>query len=154
MLLIGIGNSGRSDDGLGWMMLDHIKKKSYPLDLLYRYQLQVEDADLISHYQFVIFVDATKEPTENGFYFRPCQPGNEVGLTSHMLHPGTVLWIDNELYNHQPTTFVMGIEGKKWGLSLKPSPSGLTNLKKAKKFLTDHIEKRLQLKKTLGSQRN
>jgi Ni,Fe-hydrogenase maturation factor len=61
-LLIGIGNSGRADDGLGWAFLDEVEKtlpKNY--DLEYRYQLQVEDAELISHYNTVFFIDAHKK---------------------------------------------------------------------------------------------
>ena len=58
ILIIGIGNSGRSDDGLGWLMLDTIENKFSNVDVLYRYQLQIEDAEILSHYPTVIFVDA------------------------------------------------------------------------------------------------
>ena len=70
ILIIGIGNSGRKDDGLGWLMLDFIKKKFFNIDCLYRYQLQIEDAAILSHYPTVVFVDATRDNTENGFFFR------------------------------------------------------------------------------------
>ena len=139
ILIIGIGNSGRSDDGLGWLMLDEIKKKFIHVDLLYRYQLQIEDAELLSHYPTVIFVDATKENTKNGFFFKPCHPNNGLGLTSHMLEPETILWLENQLYETKPATFVLGIEGKKWGLSLEPSEIGLSNLRMARDFLEENI---------------
>ena len=137
--VIGIGNSGRSDDGLGWLVLDYIKNILTDVDILYRYQLQIEDAELISHYPTVIFVDATKEVTESGFFFKSCQPNNGFGLTSHMLEPETILWLENELYKAAPATFVMGIEGEKWGLSLEPSETGLRNLNSACKFLTENL---------------
>lgn len=139
ILIIGIGNSGRSDDGLGWLMLDGIKMKFSNVELLYRYQLQIEDAELLSHYATVIFVDATKEHTETGFYFKSCHPNMGLGLTSHMLEPETVLWLENELYKTKPATFVMGIEGQKWGLSLEPSVVGLRNLSVASDFLTKNL---------------
>ena len=55
-LLFGIGNSGRSDDGLGWEFLDKIKP-NFPIDfdMEYRYQLQIEDAELAKQYQRVMF---------------------------------------------------------------------------------------------------
>lgn len=139
ILIIGIGNSGRSDDGLGWLMLDHIKNNFFDADLLYRYQLQIEDAELLSHYPTVIFVDASKESLENGFFFRSCHPNNGFGLTSHMLEPETILWLENELYKTGPSTFIMGIEGEKWDLSLKPSEKGLRNLSSAFDFLTENL---------------
>jgi len=140
ILIIGIGNSGRSDDGLGWLVLDYIKNLLIDVDILYRYQLQIEDAELLSHYPTVIFVDATKEVTENGFFFRSCLPNNGFGLTSHMLEPETILWLENELYKTAPSTFLLGIEGEKWGLSLEPSESGLHNLNMACEFLIKNID--------------
>jgi hydrogenase maturation protease len=141
LLIIGIGNSGRSDDGLGWLMLDYIKKIFFNVDILYRYQLQIEDAEILSHYRTVIFIDATKEVTESGFFFRSCHPNNGFGLTSHMLEPETILWLENELYKTVPTAFILGIEGEKWDLSLEPSEIGLLNLRKAAAL----IEKNLNL---------
>ena len=44
-----------------------IKKKFFNIDCLYRYQLQIEDAEILSHYDTVVFVDATKENTKNGW---------------------------------------------------------------------------------------
>ena len=139
ILIIGIGNSGRSDDGLGWLVLDYIKKNCLDAALLYRYQLQIEDAELLSHYQTVIFVDATKEVTENGFFFKACHPNNGFGLTSHMLDPETILWLENQLYKTRPTTYILGIEGEKWKLSLEPSKVGLENLSRASFHLEENI---------------
>jgi hydrogenase maturation protease len=139
LLIIGIGNSGRSDDGLGWLMLDALKKQFDHVDFHYRYQLQIEDAELLSHYPTVIFVDATKEPLKNGFFFKSCCPNNGFGITSHMLDPETILWLENQLYETKPATFVLGIEGTKWGLSLEPSEIGLSNLNTAIDFLVKNM---------------
>ncbi len=139
ILIIGIGNSGRRDDGLGWLMLDFIKKKFLNVDLVYRYQLQIEDAEILSHYDTVVFVDATKQNTKNGFFFKPCQPNSGFGLSSHMLEPETVLWLENKLYEKKPVAYVLGIEGEEWDLSLEPSDYGLSNLSKAKDFMVNNI---------------
>ena len=139
MLIIGIGNSGRSDDGLGWLLVDAIRKKSLNIDLVYRYQLQIEDAELISDYHTVIFADATKKSTEEGFFFELCQPNQGIGLSSHILEPETVLWLENDLFKKSPVAFVLGIEGEKWELSLEPSQSGLSNLKRAIDFILKNV---------------
>ena len=139
VLFIGIGNSGRNDDGLGWLMVDYLEKQFQDIDFLYRYQLQIEDAEIISHYSTVIFIDATKEETEHGFYFESCLPNNGIGLTSHLLDPETILWLEKELYEEGRHRYVLGIEGKEWELSLKPSKEGLRNLKKAKEFISENM---------------
>lgn len=139
ILIIGIGNSGRSDDGLGWLLVDEIRKKSLNIDFVYRYQLQIEDAELISDYQTVIFADATKKSNKEGFFFELCRPNQGLGLTSHMLEPETVLWLENQLFKKNPTAFVLGIEGKKWELSLEPSQSGLSNLNRAIDFILKNV---------------
>lgn len=139
ILFIGIGNSGRSDDGLGWLMIDYLEKKFEHFDFLYRYQLQIEDAEIISHYSTVIFVDATKEETRHGFYFESCLPNRGIGLTSHLLEPETILWLEKELYNDGQHRYILGIEGKEWELSLKPSDEGLINLQKAKEFISENM---------------
>lgn len=135
LLIIGIGNSGRSDDGLGWELLDFIQESFPEQECLYRYQLQVEDASIISSWDRVIFIDATQEVTENGFYFRRCHPNKGFGLTSHALDPSTVLWLENKLYHKHPDAFVLGIQGYQWELCSNPSENGLINLNRAKEFI-------------------
>ena len=61
ILLIGIGNSGRGDDGLGWKFTELVERSGYNFfDCEYRYQLQIEDTVLISKYDTVLFVDASQ----------------------------------------------------------------------------------------------
>ena len=71
VILFGIGNCGRADDGLGWAFLDQIKEKlpdNY--DIEYRYQLQVEDAELATNYDTVLFIDAHTEIFKEGFIWK------------------------------------------------------------------------------------
>lgn len=135
LLIIGIGNSGRSDDGLGWNLLGYIEKSFPEIDCLYRYQLQIEDASIISSYESVIFIDATQEATDKGYYFKPCEPNEGFGLTSHALDPSTVLWLENNLFKRNPNSYILGIQGYKWDLSQSLSENGLINLNRAKEFI-------------------
>ncbi len=60
VLVIAIGNCGRNDDGLGWKFADYLRERGTGnMDIEYRYQLQVEDALLVSGYDLVFFVDAS-----------------------------------------------------------------------------------------------
>ena len=67
ILIIGIGNNTRQDDGLGWCFLDSLLKEGYNEEnLLYKYQLMVEDSELIADYDTVFFVDACISELKNG----------------------------------------------------------------------------------------
>jgi hydrogenase maturation protease len=121
-LIIGIGNDGRSDDALGWKFLDELSDFDAFYDFEYRYQLQIEDAELISKYEQVIFVDACHKQLENGFSFYACNPAPTSSFTTHQLSPETVLWLAGELFGDPPKGYVMAITGIHWKLH-----NGLSN---------------------------
>lgn len=130
-LLIGIGNYGRSDDALGWKFIDEFSDQHDLYDLEYRYQLQIEDAELVSKYEKVIFIDASHQPLEKGFSFYTCIPAPTSAFTTHQLNPETVLWLAGELFDAPPRSYVIAIEGKQWELNFGLSDEALKNLDKA-----------------------
>ncbi len=118
-LIIGIGNEGRGDDGLGWRFAEKAEATFDGMwDVEYRYQLQVEDADLVSNYDTVIFADATVEDLEKGFDFQPCKVSGEYFFSSHMQSPEAVLYLSSTLYKKKPEAFVMKICGHKWEMGV------------------------------------
>ncbi len=137
IIILGIGNNGRQDDGLGWMFLDFLEKQNSDIDIEYRYQLQIEDADLISNYDTVIFVDATKEETEEGFYLEPCHPSEKYSFSTHALEPETVLYLSDKLYNHNPDASIFAIQGYEWELQIGLSKKAIINLDKAINYFKD-----------------
>ena len=138
-IILGIGNNGRQDDGLGWAFLDFLNEHNTTIDLEYRYQLQIEDAELISNYDRVIFVDATKEETEKGFYLEPCEASEKYSFSTHALQPETIIYLTNKLYNHKPDASIFAIQGEDWELKIGLSEVGSLNLDKAKKYFKDNI---------------
>lgn len=131
ILIIGIGNTGRQDDGLGWLVIDHILEDYKEIDKEYRYQLQIEDAELASHYSKVFFVDATKEQVDNGFYLKKCKASISHGVSSPALHPETIIGLTNDIYDKFPEAFILGIQGYHWELEIGISEKARGNLKKA-----------------------
>ena len=139
-LLLGIGNSARRDDGLGWAFLDAIRKEGrFAGELAYRYQLQVEDADVIRNYETVIFVDALHRPMEGGFYWKPCLPVATFGFTTHAMDPESVVALCQELYGEAPEAYTLGIVGHAWGLEEGLSPEAKVNLEAALRFFGEKI---------------
>jgi hydrogenase maturation protease len=140
-LLIGIGNYGRADDALGWKFIDEFSDWVDFYDFEYRYQLQIEDAELVSKYEKVIFVDASHQPIAQGFSFYPCVPAPTSAFTTHQLNPETVLWLSQELFNASPKGLVMAIEGNYWELHHGLSEQAEENFKKATVFFKDYSRK-------------
>jgi len=139
-IVFGIGNIGRQDDGLGWLFLDHLKEKQFAyMDLEYRYQLQIEDAELITKYDTVIFVDAVKNKLKGSFYFKECNPSAKYSFSTHELAPETILYLAENLYQHKPKTYILGIEGIQWNLEIGLTDKAKLNFKNAKKYFTENI---------------
>lgn len=138
ILLLGIGNSGRADDGLGWLFLDEIEKK-YPgiFAIEYRYQLQVEDAELIRHYDSVLFIDATQEKIPDGCAIRPCESSGSFYYSSHLQSPEAIVYLAEELYGRVPDANTLHICGYDWELGNRPIQAALENLNRALKLFHD-----------------
>ena len=132
ILLIGIGNSGREDDGLGWAFLDHLKPElPNNFDVEYRYQLQIEDAEMISHYKKVYFIDADKTPETTDFIISECFPKETHHFSSHALPPETILYLANTVYGKNPESYIIGISGESYQLEIGLTEKGKSNLEKA-----------------------
>ena len=98
-LVIGIGNNTRQDDGLGWCFLDALEKDGYNAEnLLCKYQLMVEEAEIIAQYNTVIFVDACKTVLEKGFEIARVYPAKQVTFSTHEVPPNQVLNLCETIY--------------------------------------------------------
>ncbi len=140
ILIVGIGNCGRSDDGIGWAFIDRVKE-SLPAncDYVYKYQLQVEDAELISHYAEVYFVDAHLEQWEDGFLFDRCSAKDNHSFSTHELEPETVVYYSETLYNKIPKAFILGISGLNFDLKIGLTEKAKHNLSRAVDFFNENI---------------
>ncbi|HLG40429.1 MAG TPA: hydrogenase maturation protease [Chitinophagaceae bacterium] len=135
MLLIGIGNSGRTDDGLGWKFIELVSKPELTnVDYEFRYQLQVEDVLLVSRYDKVVFIDASHAEFERGFKVQPCRAAQHYFFSSHIQSPETILYLAKEIYNKTPEAYLLAITGKKWELGTTLTREAGKNLQKAIEF--------------------
>jgi len=139
LLIIGIGNAGRQDDGLGWAFLDAIADQ-IPTDIAleYRYQLNIEDAELISSASQVLFVDA-KTGADHAFEYDPCLPKEHYEFTSHALEPEVILALCNSLFQSNPIAHILTISGQNWELEEGLSDFAQSNLEKATEFFKKTI---------------
>jgi hydrogenase maturation protease len=131
-IIIGIGNNTRQDDGLGWCFIDLLEKKGFNSNnLLYKYQLMVEDAEVIETFETVIFVDATKEELHEGFSIERIYPANEVAFSTHAVPPNQILNLCESIYDKTPKAFIIKMKGYNWDIEIGLSSKAQENLDKA-----------------------
>ncbi|PTM10953.1 MAG: Ni/Fe hydrogenase [Bacteroidetes bacterium] len=152
-LLLGIGNSGRADDGLGWAFAEAFSGQTDLFAVELRYQLQIEDALLISTYQRVVIVDASVTVYDQGYSWSRCQPRRTDAFTTHQLAPATVVYLAQELYQCTPEVYVLAISGVDWELRTGLSPTAERNLAKARAFFGEKWEGDRNRKSEVGSRK-
>lgn len=137
-LLIGYGNLGRGDDGLGPAFTDRIERLNLPfLDIDTDYQLTVDHALAVADADRVIFADALID-ADRPFSFTRTESGTNAELSSHSLTPVSVLSLAGMLYGKRPQAYVLGIAGYEFGeVKEGLSAKALHNLDLAEAFFVD-----------------
>ena len=111
-LLLGWGNDGRRDDGLGPALVALLGERS-PAGLTASsdYQLQVEDACEVARYHRVIFVDADRSGPEPFSFHRIYPTASSLSFSSHSVTAGGLLALTRELFGGEPEAWLLGIRG-------------------------------------------
>jgi hydrogenase maturation protease len=137
-LLIGFGNQGRGDDGLGPVFAERIEKlapKGLAIDI--DYQLTVDHALAVSEADLVVFADA-EIGAEGSFSFAPVRAEGAAGMGSHELSPQAVLTLAKTLYGREPPAFMLAIAGWDYGeVKEGLSPEAEAHLDEAETFFLD-----------------
>jgi hydrogenase maturation protease len=145
ILLIGYGNPGRLDDGLGPAFAKAAEEFTPPeLMVDSDYQLNVEDADAVAKHEIVVFADADTCGVEP-FWIKEIQAGpRQVCFSSHSMTPEGVLALSRDLFHATPKAYLLGIRGyefNEFGQNL--SPGAQANLNEAIAFWRDACQKGL-----------
>jgi hydrogenase maturation protease len=140
ILFYGYGNPGRQDDGLGNAFIEKVEKWCSDngvinIDIDSNYQLNIEDAEIISHYDVVFFVDASIEENINDFLLTTVEKENKQYFTTHAASPATIAFLCGNLYNKNPEVFLIHIKGYEWELKEELTAKAKENLDKAFKFI-------------------
>jgi hydrogenase maturation protease len=143
ILLIGFGNPGRRDDGLGPKLAESVERLAQPGVVVESdYQLTVEDAADLAKYAVVVFADADRAGPEP-FWVKRIHPGpRRLSFSSHSISAEDVLGLAKDLFQAEPAAYLMGIRGyafDEFGEGL--SPKAQENLQAALAYWTAAIEK-------------
>lgn len=125
ILLIGYGNPGRQDDGLGAACIERLTERhsqkvegtvnindlsNFEITTHVVYQLSVEEALDVSQNDCVVFIDASLNGAEP-FEFLKISSSVGACFGSHSLNPQGVLELCDSLYRKQPHGYVLAIRG-------------------------------------------
>jgi hydrogenase maturation protease len=139
ILIIGFGNPGRRDDGLGPAAIEKLKERRLcGVGCDADYQLNIEDALAVSRHDLVVFVDAARG-LRRPFAFRPVRPARNLSAMSHALSPGAVLALAAELYGRTPEAWILAIRGHRWTIGEGLSAKAEANLGLALEFLVQRL---------------
>jgi hydrogenase maturation protease len=136
VLIYGIGNVGRRDDGLGIRLVEKLEAEFSHLGagvhFECNYQLGLEDSLLLAGFDAVIFVDATRQGNAmTPFSISELQSAQEFAFTTHAMSFSTVLSLCEELYSRRPRTYLMAVPGYEWEIGEGLSARASQNLESA-----------------------
>ena len=111
ILLIGYGNPGRLDDGLGPALAAEVESWKLPgVTVDSDYQLTVEDASDVARHRIAIFADAALSGREP-FYVERVAPEEGQGFSTHSVEPPAVMHLAHTLFGADTRGYVLGIRG-------------------------------------------
>jgi hydrogenase maturation protease len=139
VLVLGYGNPGRQDDGLGPAVATEIDGLGWPNVTAHdNYQLNIEDAMDVAAHDVVWFVDAAKAGP-SPYDMRGVSPASPVEFSSHIVRPETILAIARQCYGGSPKAFLLAIRGYEFEFIEALTPGAVHNLRAALAMLTDRI---------------
>jgi hydrogenase maturation protease len=111
-LVLGYGNCSRSDDGVGWYVVERLLELRLPnIELLTSHQLDVDHAELIADFDDVMFVDAAIPQSPQPITRTVVQPCFGSHAVAHYLTPGDVLALAQTLFGRAPRGILFSIRG-------------------------------------------
>lgn len=140
ILLIGYGNPGRGDDGLGPALAAEIEAMALPgVTVEIDYQLTVDHAALIADHDLVIFADAAIG-LDAPFRLTGLANPAPQALGSHQVTPEAALHLAGLLYGRTPPGWILAIAGNDFGeVHEGLSVSARANLGAAARHLRDWL---------------
>ncbi len=136
-LILGYGNPGRGDDGLGPELVARLEEQAgIAATLLTALQLQPEHIFDLADHDRILLVDAGLD-TPAPFTWERLYPARDTGLFTHALAPRALLAIYREaLRREPPAAWLLTIRGERFVLGESLSESAQRRLARALESVT------------------
>jgi hydrogenase maturation protease len=135
LLVIGYGNTLRSDDGVGPRVAEAVEKLRLPrVWTLSLPQLSPEHGECLAGVHEAIFVDATIDTAVDApgeVHLRPLEPAASARVTTHAVSAPTLLAIARDIFGRAPRSWILTIPANDFSFGEKLSPAVATAAEKA-----------------------
>jgi hydrogenase maturation protease len=116
MLVIGYGNTLRSDDGVGARVAEAVAALNLPgVTALSCALLAPELADPIAQAERVVFVDAAVDAPRE-VWLRTVTPAGSSRILAHAADPPTILALARDVFGHAPESWLLTIPAEHMGI--------------------------------------
>ena len=145
ILIFGYENPGMQDDAVGnifvdkfeeWVKQENIENISFDSN----YQLNIEDAEAISKFDMVIFVDASVEDIEDIAFTKVSPKESKIEFTMHAVAPSFILELCNRMYSKMPITYLLHIKVYEMEFMGEITNKAISNLNKAIDFVKENVK--------------
>ncbi len=143
ILVIGVGNTLREDDGVGVHLVRKLRESfSDRLNSLEVYEPDILLAEQMAEYAEALIIDAMIVKDGAPFNLIPLSPAKSMlptsGFVSHSFDWGAVLKMAEDLFGKTLKATLLGVSARSFGISETISPFCLTNAQKAFDYLMKH----------------
>ena len=142
VIVIGYGNTFRRDDGVGARAAEAIEELNLAgVQTRVCHQLTPELAEVISHAQAVVFVDALANHTaEVAMEEVSASTGRQI--SPHSVHPSSLVEMAGQLYGRKPAAWTVGIPTEDFSFGEGLSPRAEAGLHRAVEMVRAWVESR------------
>ncbi len=142
ILIVGIGNRLRSDDGVGWYLATELSREMLRDDvhIIATQQLTPEISEMASRAERVLFIDASASGEPGALKSQQIVPATISSHHSHEVSPTEVLKLAQDLYSRCPSAYLLTIGGESFSTGDSLSPSVAAALASAKAEILRFID--------------
>jgi hydrogenase maturation protease len=137
-LVIGYGNPGRGDDGLGPRLVELLEERPWPgaggVDLVAAFQLAPEHAADVAAHAWVVFADAAVDGPAP-FDVRPVKASAAAAFSTHVMEPGAVMALAEAGFGSGAAAWLLSVRGDRFGACGTLSRRAAVNLEAALEWL-------------------
>jgi hydrogenase maturation protease len=146
ILIVGIGNPLRSDDGLGWHVARELLRELArglahdDLQVVATQQLTPEISDMASRAELVLFIDAARSGNPGILKCEQITPAAPTSRHSHDLSPAGILKLAQDLYGRCPASYILTVAGESFATGDSLSAKVTATIPTLKARLWDFID--------------
>ncbi len=138
LLLVGIGNTLRRDDGAGAALVERFSNRT-DCRVLVVHQLLPEHVDDLARCARVVFADAAIDTTD--VRLAPLAPSSRAPGLGHAGDPGWLLALCESLHGRSPEAWLLTIPAADLGFGIGLSRAAAGAVEEAVRLLEGHITK-------------